>query len=151
MYATFMSNDKSTLALTLAEKDLERIITQTIQAQVAAAFSARGGDITASVIKCMLEQKVDARGEPARYARDEHQSMVEHLCQRQLGEMVKASIISWIKEHESEIREAVVAQLNKKKTKDAIAGALLGSLVEATTSQYRFNISVTAAPPSRDD
>ena len=145
-----MSDTKSTLALTLAEKDLERIITSTIQAQVAAAFSAKGGDVAGKVIERLLTEKVDANGNKPRYSSDGNHTMIEHLCMGQLREMVKASIIDWIKEHEDELRKAVAAQLSKKKTKDQIANALLGSLVEATASQYRFSISVKASAPERE-
>jgi len=142
-------SDKSTLALTLAEGDLERIITTTIQAQVAAAFA--GSDVAGKVIETMLNEKVDANGNKSSYSHANKHSMIEVMCRNQLRRMVKESILGWIKEHEPELRKAVAAQLKTKKTQNAIASALLGSLVEATENQYRFNIDVTAAAQLSED
>lgn len=137
--------DKSTLALTMAEADLERIITTTIQAQVAAAFAAKGGDVAGKVIERLLTEKVDSSGTKSRYQSENDQTLVEYLCRGQLRAMVKEAIVTWIQQNEAELRKAVVAQLNKKKTKDSLANALLASLVSATANQYRFDIKVAAS------
>ena len=117
-----MSNTQSTLALTLAEKDLERIITTTIQAQVAAAFSAKGGELAGRAIDRMLSEKVDEQGKPCSYGRT---TMIEQLCTAQLRELVRTSIAGWIQENEDDLRKAVVAQLSQRGTKNAIANTLL--------------------------
>lgn len=138
-------DDKSTLALTLAQADLERIIQQTITAQVAAAFAAKGGAITTNVVQRMLTETVDSNGKPCHYSKT---TMIEQLCYGQLREQMREIVVQWVKDNEEQLRKAVVAQLNKSRNK--VAAALMTSLIEAAASQYRFSVSVLAEMPKSD-
>jgi dsRNA-specific ribonuclease len=141
-----MSDTKSTLALTLAEADLERIIADTIKAQVAATFAARGGQLAGTVIERLLTEKVDGDGKPCHYSKT---TMIEQLCYGELRRIVKEQVVLWVKENEPEIRKTVAAQLTKNKSK--LAGALLASLVQAAADQYRFGISINVGNPPKED
>ncbi len=129
---------KSTLALTLAEKDLERIIGSTITAQVAAAFAAKGGQLASTVIERLLSEKVDEHGKPDHYSKT---TMIEHLCYGELRRIVREQVVAWVQENEPEIRKAVEKQLTANKSK--LAGELLASLVKAAADQYRFSVSLS--------
>lgn len=131
--------DETNLVLKLAEKDVERILTTTVQAQVAAAFAARGSELVNKVVHDLLYQKVDREGRPTNGTYDAA-PLIERICWEQLRKSVQAAVVQWVSDHDAEMRKEVAASLVRNKK--AVADQLVASLVGAAKDSYRFKVSV---------
>jgi hypothetical protein len=125
-----MADEKTTLALTLADADVQRIIRTTIQAQIAAVLSRDHGSMIEGIVAQALGQRVDYNGRPSTYERDP--TILESIVRTEITAATKAGVSQWLEEHRPALLKAIDVVLKRDTRK--IAGQVVESMVGALGS-----------------
>jgi hypothetical protein len=140
-------SEKTTLALTLADADVQRIIRTTIQAQVAAVLSREHGGLVEGIVQQALGQRIDHYGRPSSSERDP--TMLESLVRTEVAAATKAGVIDWLAAHRPALLKAIDAVLKRDTRK--IAGQLIDSMVGALGGDGRLALRIQVGTTNRGD
>lgn len=140
-----MADEKTTLALTLADSDVQRIIRTTIQAQVAAVLTREHGGLVEGIVQQALGQRVDYYGKPSNSDRDP--TSLERLVRTEITAATSAGVKQWIDENRPALLKAIDAVLKRDTRK--IAGQLVDSLVSALRGDEKLAVRIQLGTEER--
>ena len=137
-----MADDKATtLALTLAREDVERIITDTIQAQIAIAIQGTGDDIITKLIVDTLQTKVPR--DKWTQAQSTDPTMLEAALRKAITERVKGALETWLNNN-AELMERNIQAALTKQSKPLAQGlvAVLHQLIDPTSYRNALDVHI---------
>lgn len=133
-------SEKTNLSLTLAKDDVERIINETLKAQIAAQFASRGEDLFRAFAERLVNVTVDEEGRPSNSSY-RTKNIIEFWVEKAIAQSVRAATERWVAENAKALEAEVEAALTRGRKK--FASALVASFVEASKSKYAFKVDVT--------
>lgn len=130
------------LSLKLAQDDIERMLKQTIQAQVTAAMAANGDALIATFVERILAEKVDSEGRPGSYS--SNVPYIEWMSRKTIQAACKEAIAEWLEEHKPAVKAAVKKALTRDKDKLATEAA------QTLLSSGAYGLSVSVGLTKRE-
>lgn len=129
-----MSEQPTTLALTLADKDVQRILSETIKAQVVLALTNHGERLIHGLVAETLGHRRYNGGE----------SKLDELVKEEIIASARAAVKQWCSENASAFQKAVESEM--KRNLKGIAKDMLNTFSKAISTDYRTVITIGAAP-----
>lgn len=131
----------TTLALTLDQADVAKIIDATVQAQVAMVLAQNGKQLVESMVQQALFLRVDPYDRNRHSTDKRHPTILETVVNSQIKETAVAAVKEWFAEHRDVVRKEISKQLSSNRAN--IADALIGSLTGLIDSSYNLNVNLT--------
>jgi DNA gyrase/topoisomerase IV subunit B len=119
------------------------LIAPIVETKIKAALAEAFGDkeiIIAQVVERMLYDKVDETGKVGQYSSYNKYRWIDIALRNSIQEACKESMTEWLASHKAEIKAALQKQLESRKSRDAMAKAMVDGLVSATTNHWRFSV-----------
>lgn len=123
----------------------EGLVTPIVQAEIEAALIRefeKVPDVIHKIVHDILTVKVDYKGDVAARSYDQKSTYIEWLCREAVKEAARDALRKYIDGYRDELNKELEKQLMKQK--DTIAAALIGNLVKATESMWKFSIYLSA-------
>ena len=128
------------LSLKLAQDDIERMIKQTIQAQVTAAMAANGDALIATFVDRILKSNVDRDGKPSTSSWDK-KPFLEWLSETTIQAACREAVKEWLEEQKPAVKAAVKRALTRDK--DKLASEAAQTLLSSGGSSLSVTIGLT--------
>lgn len=132
-------SSNTTLALTLDEADVAKIIDATVQAQVAMVLSQNGANLVQSMVSAALFVRKDSYGHNSTDKR--HPTVLETVVNERIKAVAIQAVKDWFEQHREVVTKEISKQLSSNRV--GIAEALIGSLTGLIDSSYRLNVNLT--------
>lgn len=129
-----MSEQPTTLALTLADKDVQRILSETIKAQVVLALTNHGERLIHGLVANTLNERRYNGGD----------SKLDELVKTEILQAARDAVKQWCQDNAAAFQRAVESEM--KRNLKGIAKDMLDVFVRALSSDYRTVINIGAAP-----
>jgi DNA-binding protein YbaB len=138
---------ENSLASISIDKDLVKGI---VEKQIQAAIVEAMGDpkkYMEAMVHMALHQKVDRTGKVSSYSSDNKYDYIDKVLEAAISEAANEAVKVWIKVNAESMKEALIIELDKEATKNAIIQALIASAVNSF-NEWKFNCTV--APVKQD-
>lgn len=132
-------SSNTTLALTLDEADVAKIIDATVQAQVAMVLSQNGASLVEGMVREALFVRRDPYGHNSHDTR--HPTVLEKVVNERIKEVAVQAVKDWFEQHREVVAKEIGKQLSSNRV--TIAEKLIGSLTGLIDSSYRLNVNLT--------
>lgn len=129
-----MSEQPTTLALTLADKDVQRILSETIKAQVVLALTNHGERLIHGLVASTLNERRYSGGD----------SKLDELVKTEIQEAARAAVKQWCLDNAPAFQRAVEAEM--KRNLKGLAKDMVDVFAKGLSDNYRTVVHFGAAP-----
>lgn len=128
---------------------LSDVVRQVALNSIAEAMN-KENHIVEAIVRQVMRQKVNARGEVPSYRSDEKYTLLEYYVRKMLTDEVKSQVVAIIEEKRAEIGELIGEELRKEATAQSFTNAFIGSLTTALDNQWHPCFEITFKKPEED-
>lgn len=128
------------VSLTISKDIVNPIVEAKIKEAIIAAMGG-SQEIIEKVVQQILTQKVDAMGKVSSSSYDKL-SWLDFMVTKKIEEAVKVEIAELITQSASNIKDALIKNLQSKKGSNLVAKALLDGLLSTFTQSWNSKLSV---------
>lgn len=129
------------LDLNIDQNYLENAVKQTVMMGISESLNGKN-EIVSQIVKMVLSQKVNERGQVSNYSSDNKYTLLEVYVKHALTEEVRSVLKQMVEEKRPEIHQSIRKELAKKKTVDNFCNSFIDSVNNAITSTYCTKINV---------
>lgn len=140
----------SDVNLSISKEVINPIIKEKVNQIV---LNALGGteELVKNVVDSIVNQKVNIEGKISNYSSDNKYNWLDVVVTKQIKEAVKAELEEQIKNSSSEIRKALIEQIQTKKGSSLVAKALLSGLEGSFKSSWTSKLEVSISPNFKEN
>lgn len=135
------NNDIVGVGLNIDNEYLSNVVRNVALAEIAAAMDDKH-QVVESIVRVVMNTKVNERGELARYNSDGRYTILEYYVRQMLTEEVKAQMKALVDEHREEVAALIREELTKQATVEQFTNAFLDSVVDALGYTWRTTINI---------
>ena len=119
------------------------IVESAVRDKITAAIARELGDpqmLVETMVKSVLEKKVDSNGKVPRYSSDEKYTLIELMARNTIVEAANEAMKEYFSENKNLVKEAVKKQIAKSPNK--IAQAFVTGLADSLDCSYRNTVTI---------
>lgn len=140
--------ENNMMSLSISKEMLTPVIEQQVKAMMATILGGQE-QIVDTIIKRILETKVDSNGRPNSYS--DGKTYFEWLLKDEITKVVKELIAEEMKSKVSNIKKAVKKQIQSESGATVIADALLNGLNRTCESSWRSTFKIELQQMKEDE
>lgn len=129
------------LDLNIDQDYLAKAVQQSVMIGISESLNGKN-EIVSQIVKMVLSQKVDEKGNISSYSRDNKYTLLEFYVTKMLREVTAEEMQRMVDEHRDEITKAIRAELSKKVNYNKFVDAFINNISSAVSNSWCPRIEI---------